>query len=76
MKSFSDFIKEEIDLRGNKGIPDNLMGDSDRQASANLGISIDNPAQMRTYGPQIMNLIGQSKQIVGRGLNRDRRKTC
>jgi hypothetical protein len=42
MKSFSDFIKEEIDLRGNKGIPDNLMGDSDRQASANLGISIDN----------------------------------
>jgi hypothetical protein len=35
------------------------MGDSDRQASANLGISIDNPAQMRTYGPQIMNLIGQ-----------------
>jgi hypothetical protein len=47
------------------------MGDSDRQASANLGISIDNPAQMRTYGPQIMNLIGQSKQIVGRGLNRD-----
>jgi hypothetical protein len=71
MKSFSDFIKEEIDLRGNKGIPDNLMGDSDRQASTNLGIDIDNPAQMRTYGPQIMNLIGQSKQIVGRGLNRD-----
>jgi hypothetical protein len=30
MKSFSDFIKEEIDLRGNKGIPDNLMGDSDK----------------------------------------------
>jgi hypothetical protein len=71
MKSFSDFIKEEIDLRGNKGIPNNLMGDSDRQASANLGIDIDNPAQMRTYGPQIMNLMRQSEQIVGRGLNRD-----
>jgi hypothetical protein len=63
MKSFSDFIKEEIDLRGNN-IPDNLMGDSDRQASANLGISIDNPAQMRTYGPQIMNLIGQSSKLA------------
>jgi hypothetical protein len=31
---------------------------------------------MRTYGPQIMNLIGQSKQIVGRGLRWARRKTC
>ena len=36
MKRFEQFIKEEIDLKGNKGIPDNLMSDADKQAEKNL----------------------------------------
>jgi hypothetical protein len=70
MKSFSDFIKEEIDLRGNTGIPDDLMGGAERQARTNLGVNIDDPRQMNQYGPQIMQLIGQSQQIVMQGLDR------
>ena len=35
MRSFLDFIKEEVDLRGNRGIPRNLMGDIERQATTN-----------------------------------------
>ncbi len=70
MKSFSDFLKEEIDLRGNKGIPDDLMGGAERQARSNLGVRIDDPRQMNQYGPQIMRLIGQSQQIMMQGLDR------
>lgn len=70
MKSFSDFLKEEIDLRGNTGIPDDLMGGAERQARTNLGVNIDDPRQMNQYGPQIMQLIGQSQQIVMQGLDR------
>ena len=70
MKSFSDFLKEEIDLRGNKGIPDDLMGDAERQARTNLGVRLDDPRQMNQYGPQIMRLIGQSQQIMMQGLDR------
>lgn len=70
MKNFSDFLKEEIDLRGNKGIPTNLMSGAERQARTNLGINIDDPRQMGQYGPQIMQLIGQSQQIMSQGLDR------
>lgn len=69
MKSFSQFIKEEIDLRGNKGIPDDFMRNSDRQAERNLGVRIDQPHQMGQYGPQIMDLIGQTQQIMMGRLN-------
>lgn len=71
MKSFSQFINEEIDLRGNKGIPDDFMRNSDRQAERNLGIRIDQPQQMSQYAPQIMQLIGQTQQIMMGRLNRD-----
>jgi hypothetical protein len=70
MKSFSDFIKEEIDLRGNKGIPGDLMGGAERQARTNLGVNIDDPRQLREYGPQLMSLVGQSQQIMQQGLDR------
>jgi hypothetical protein len=71
MKSFSQFLKEEIDLRGNEGIPDDFMSGAERQASTNLGVNIDDPRQLGTYGPQIGRLIGQSQQIMNQGLNRE-----
>lgn len=67
MKSFIDFIKEEIDLRGNTGIPDDFMRNSDRQAGQNLNIRVDDPSQMRQYGPRIMQLVDQSKRYIYSG---------
>lgn len=72
MKSFSKFIKEEIDLRGNTGIPDDFMSKSDRQAERNLGIRVDNDMRkvQSELGPQIMQLSMRSDQIMLGGRNR------
>jgi hypothetical protein len=64
MKRFDQFIKEEIDLRGNKGVPDDFMRKSEQEAERNLGLRIDDESQMRQYGPQIMQLIGQSQRFL------------
>ncbi len=67
MKRFSEFLKEEIDLRGNTGIPDDFMRNSDRQAERNLGVRVDDERQMMGrdgLGSQIMGLIQQSGQIM------------
>ena len=72
MKRFDQFIKEEIDLRGNKGVPDDFMRKSEQEAERNLGLRIDDESQMRQYGPQIMNLIGQSQQFLSVGPNGQR----
>jgi hypothetical protein len=69
MKSFSQFLKEEIDLRGNEGIPDDFISGAERQARTNLGVNIDDPRQLGTYGPQIDRLVKQSQQIMRQGLN-------
>ena len=64
MKRFDQFIKEEIDLRGNKGVPDDFMRKSEQEAEKNLGLRVDDESQMRQYGPQIMQLIGQSQRFL------------
>lgn len=74
MKSFSQFLKEEIDLRGNQGIPDDFMSNAERQARTNLGVGIEDPRQLGVYGPQIGRLIGQSQQIMAQGLDREQLK--
>lgn len=72
MKRFDQFIKEEIDLRGNKGVPDDFMRKSEQEAERNLGLRIDDESQMRQYGPEIMRLIGQSQQFLPIGPNGQR----
>jgi hypothetical protein len=81
MKRFDQFIKEEIDLRGNTGIPDDFMGNAEKQASKNLGVPIgvrqDDRQAMQQHGRQIMDLVGklnapnglvaQSKKIIYSG---------
>ena len=67
MRKFSDFIKEEIDLRGNRGIPDDFMRNSEEEAGRNLGIRIDDESQMRTIWPQFQQLMNQSMQLMMQG---------
>ena len=67
MRKFSDFIKEEIDLRGNRGIPGDFMRNSEEEAGRNLGIRIDDESQMRNIWPQFQQLMNQSMQIMMQG---------
>lgn len=69
MKRFSEFIKEEIDLKGNSGIPDDFIENSDKQAERNLGIRVDQQQQLNQLVPQIGRLIGQTGQIMMARLN-------
>ena len=56
MKRFSDFIKEEIDLRGNSGVPRDFMRNSEEEAERNLGVIPDDD---RRQMPEIMGRFGQ-----------------
>jgi len=67
MRKFSDFIKEEIDLRGNRGIPGDFMRNSEEEAGRNLGVRIDDESQMRNIWPQFQQLMNQSMQIMMQG---------
>lgn len=64
MKKYSQFIKEEIDVRDIDGLSDDFISKSDQEAETSLGIRKDDPRQMQQYGPQIMQLIGQSQQLM------------
>lgn len=67
MKKFSDFIKEEIDLRGNSGVPRDFMRNSEEEAQRNLGVRPDDESQMREVWPQFQQLMGQSMQLMMQG---------
>jgi hypothetical protein len=68
MKRFSDFIKEEIDLRGNSGVPRDFMRNSEEEAERNLGIQPDSgQAGMSQVWPDFQRLMGQSMQMMMQG---------
>ena len=69
MKRFSDFIKEEVDLRGSKGIPSDFMSKADQEARASLGIRPDDESQMRTLWPEFERNMRESNQILTQGLS-------
>ena len=61
MKNYSQFLKEEVDLKkGNKGIPEDFMKKSEDQARQNLGNVGD-----------LGQLVGKSMQLLTNGLNTD-----
>src|SRR5690606_30970164 len=64
MKNYSQFIKEEIDVRDIDGLSDDFIRKSDQEAERSLGVRKDDPRQMGQYGPQIMQLINQSQQLM------------
>ena len=68
MKNYLEFLKEEVDLKGNKGIDDNFMKKAEDQAKQNLGVTPN------TNGPvagDIGSLMRRSAQLLTNGLNTD-----
>ena len=72
MKNFEQFIKEEVDLRGNTGVPDDFMRKSEEEARKNLGIRPDDESQMRNLWPSFDSAMRQSQQILSTGPNGQR----
>lgn len=56
IRKYKNFLKEEVDIRGNKGISDDFMSKSEEEARRNLNIRIDDESQMRTIFPRFMTL--------------------
>jgi hypothetical protein len=68
MKNYLQFLKEEVDLKGNKGIDDDFMKKAEDQAKQNLGVTPN------TNGPvtgDIGSLMRRSAQLLTNGLNTD-----
>ena len=68
MKNYLEFLKEEVDLKGNKGIDDDFMKKAEDQAKQNLGVTPN------TNGPvtgDIGSLMRRSAQLLTSGLNTD-----
>ena len=68
MKNYLQFLKEEVDLKGNKGIDDDFMKKAEDQAKQNLGVTPN------TNGPvagDISSLMRRSAQLLTNGLNTD-----
>ena len=68
MKNFLEFLKEEVDLKGNKGIDDDFMKKAEDQAKQNLGVV---PNSNGPVSENIMDLMIKSKQLLTSGLNSD-----
>ena len=67
MKSFEQFIKEEVDLRGNKGIPSDFMSKSEEEATRSLGVRPDEERQMMQIWPDFERNMMQSNQLLRSG---------
>ncbi len=67
MKSFEQFIKEEVDLRGNKGIPSDFMSKSEEEARQSLGVRPDEERQMMQIWPDFERNMMQSNQLLRTG---------
>ena len=75
MKTFGEFLKEEVDLRGNKGITSDFMSKSEEQARRALGVRPDDErGEMPRIWPEFEQNMMQSNQLLrigqdGRELN-------
>ena len=75
MKTFGEFLKEEVDLRGNKGITSDFMSKSEEQARRSLGVRPDDErGEMPRIWPEFEQNMMQSNQLLrigqdGRELN-------
>jgi len=67
MKNFSQFIKEEVDLKGNKGVPSDFMGKARQQAKTNLGFEPEMNAPVGNIGA----LMARSTYLLTNGLDAD-----
>lgn len=77
MKDFARFLKEEVELRGNQGIPDDFMGKADDEAKAEHGFrrkdvgpgGFFGPSEMDETAQQLMQTAEESTRLIysGRG---------
>ena len=68
MKSFDKFIKEEVDLRGNKGIPDDFMSKSEEEARRSLGVRLDDErGEMPRIYPDFQRNQMESERLLRNG---------
>jgi hypothetical protein len=67
MKSFEKFIKEEVDLTGNKGVPGDFMSKSEEEARRSLGVTPDDERQMQRIWPEFQRNAQQSEQLLRTG---------
>ena len=69
MKNYLQFLKEEVDLKGNKGIDDDFMKKAEDQAKQNLGVNPNTNGPVA--GTDIGSLMRRSAQLLTNGLNTD-----
>ena len=67
MKTFGEFLKEEVDLRGNKGITSDFMSKSEEEARQSLGVALDDERQMGRIWPEFEQNMTQSNQLLRTG---------
>ena len=67
MKTFGEFLKEEVDLRGNKGITSDFMSKSEEEARQSLGVDLDDERQMGRIWPEFEQNSMQSNQLLRTG---------
>ena len=67
MKTFGEFLKEEVDLRGNKGITSDFMSKSEEEARQSLGVALDDERQMGRIWPEFEQNMMQSNQLLRTG---------
>ena len=67
MKTFGEFLKEEVDLRGNKGITSDFMSKSVEEARQSLGVALDDERQMGRIWPEFEQNSMQSNQLLRTG---------
>ena len=64
MKRFIQFVSEEVDLRGNKGIPNDFMRNADEEARRSLRIRPDDERQMAMMLPEFQRNMMESSQLL------------
>ena len=69
MKNYLQFLKEEVDLKGNKGIDDDFMKKAEDQAKQNLGVTPN--ANTEVPVGDLGSLMIRSAQLLTNGLNTD-----
>jgi len=69
MKNYLEFLKEEVDLKGNKGIDDDFMKKAEDQATQNLGVTPN--ANTEVPVGDLGSLMIKSAQLLTNGLNTD-----
>ena len=67
MKTFGEFLKEEVDLRGSKVVPSDFMSKSEEEARQSLGVALDDERQMGRIWPEFEQNSMQSNQLLRTG---------